>query len=134
MPEISLKILSKDYRVMCRTGQEDRLLAMGKEVEKIASSLRASSMVLSEEKIFLLISLKLADHLHDLQQSIQEQHANSEETVSSEISEETLIQAHKDMNDVIEYITDLILNATDSIERITKQTNMIDIPDRSVTI
>ena len=58
---IKIEVNSKYYPISCKIGEEERVLASGKLLSEIVSTLDDKENKISESKIFLMAALILAD-------------------------------------------------------------------------
>ena len=65
MAEVELTIAGRNYRVACRTGEEDTLRAAGMLVDAKSKEALAGLGTLSESRLLLFASLLLADQIVD---------------------------------------------------------------------
>jgi cell division protein ZapA len=72
MPEVCIRICERDYRLVCGEGQENKLAKLAREIDQKASGLLHSFPLLPEAKLFLMVSLMLADQLAEAQTNIED--------------------------------------------------------------
>ena len=60
---VTVRILDKEYRVACKEGEEDELLASARHLDGRMRDIRASGKVIGTERIAVMAALNLA---HDL--------------------------------------------------------------------
>ena len=58
---VKIEVNSKYYPISCKTGEEDRVIASGKLLSEIISTLVNKENKISESKILLMAALILAD-------------------------------------------------------------------------
>jgi cell division protein ZapA len=66
MAQVTVKINGYSYTVGCEDGQEPHLLAMAEQVENRVDSIKAIGGNSGEARQLVLVSLLMADELHDL--------------------------------------------------------------------
>ena len=66
MTKVTVSVNGNNYEVACENGQEKHLLELTKMVEEHCSKLVGSLGDVSNAQLMLLVSLTLADELHDL--------------------------------------------------------------------
>ena len=98
---VKIEVNSKFYPISCKIGEEDRVIASGKLLSEIISTLDDKENKISESKVLLMAALILAD------KNIR----NSSET------SETVSQSIPDLNDIISWLEKLNLNFK-NIERL----------------
>ena len=74
---VKIEVNSKFYPISCKIGEEDRVIASGKLLSEIISTLDDNENKISESKILLMAALILAD------KNLRNTHATSE-TISKE--------------------------------------------------
>lgn len=70
MAQVTVKINGYAYTVGCEDGQEPHLLAMAEQVEKRVDSIKAIGGNSGEARLLVLVSLLMADELHDLRMEV----------------------------------------------------------------
>ena len=58
---VKIEVNSKFYPISCKIGEEDRVIASGKLLSEIISTLDDKENIISESKILLMAALILAD-------------------------------------------------------------------------
>lgn len=86
MAEIKLNINGRQYDMACDDGQEARVEALAAYIDRKMKHISSSGAAHSENHLFMLVSLLLADELFDLKEGIAPQNTNSE-TLSAEDEE-----------------------------------------------
>tara|TARA_Y100000589_G_scaffold197385_1_gene186484 strand:- start:253 stop:579 length:327 start_codon:yes stop_codon:yes gene_type:complete len=83
---IKIEVNGKFYPISCKVGEEDRVIASGKLLSEIISTLDDQENKISESKILLMASLILADknlrNATDVEESKSEMGYNLNEVVS----------------------------------------------------
>ena len=98
---VKIEVNGKTYPISCKIGEEERLIASGKLLSEIISTLDDQDNKISESKILLMAALILADK--NLRNAI-----DNSETVSHEVF---------DLNDVVTWLETLNLKFK-NIERL----------------
>ena len=98
---VKIEVNGKTYPISCKIGEEERLIASGKLLSEIISTLDDQDNKISESKILLMASLILADK--NLRNA-----SNNSESVSHEVF---------DLNDVVTWLEKLNLKFK-NIERL----------------
>ncbi len=98
---VKIDVNGKSYPISCKIGEEERLIASGKLLSEIISTLDDQDNKISESKILLMASLILAD------KNLRNTNDNSE-SVSHEVF---------DLNDVVTWLEKLNLKFK-NIERL----------------
>lgn len=70
MPELTLRIGGRDYTVTCGQGEEEHVRNLGRYVDGKAHELTQALGSLGEGRLFLLVSLMLADEVADLRGTV----------------------------------------------------------------
>lgn len=70
MAQVTLRINGYAYTIGCRDGEEQHLVAMGREVEKRIDMIKASAGQSGEARMLVMASLLMADELHELQHKL----------------------------------------------------------------
>lgn len=66
MAQVTLRINGYAYTIGCRDGEEQHLMAMGREVEQRIDSVKSSAGQSGEARMLVMAGLLMADELHDL--------------------------------------------------------------------
>jgi cell division protein ZapA len=74
LAQVTVKINGYSYTVGCEDGQEEHLLAMSGEVENRIASIKALGGNSGEARELVLVSLLMADELHDLRIELDQAH------------------------------------------------------------
>ena len=90
---IRIEVNSKSYPISCKIGEEDRVIASGKLLSEIISTLDDKENKISESKIFLMAALILAD------KNLRNTNENNE----------TISKKNLDLNEVILWLEKLNL-------------------------
>ena len=98
---VKIEVNSKYYPISCKIGEEDRVIASGKLLSEIISTLDDKENKISESKILLMAALILAD------KNLRNSNENSE-TISKE---------NLDLNEVVLWLEKLNLKFK-NIERL----------------
>ena len=98
---VKIEVNSKFYPISCKIGEEDRVIASGKLLSEIISTLDDNENKISESKIFLMAALILAD------KNIRNTHENSE----------TIAKEEPDLHEVVLWLEKLNLKFK-NIERL----------------
>ena len=98
---VKIAVNGKFYPVSCKVGEEDRVLASGKFLSEIISSLDNQDNKISESKVLLMAALILAD------KNLRNTHATSE----------TIAQEEPDLHEVVLWLEKLNLKFK-NIERL----------------
>jgi cell division protein ZapA len=69
MAHVSLTIAGRSYRVGCESGEEDRVRALGHEVDRCARAIGDGTGVVAEGLLLVLAGLTLADELDEARAS-----------------------------------------------------------------
>lgn len=72
MGEVNLSILGKPYAIACDAGQEARVAALGKYLDARLREIGKSGAATNEEHLLVLVSLMLADELHEVQAELDD--------------------------------------------------------------
>jgi cell division protein ZapA len=70
MAQVTLRINGYAYTIGCRDGEEQHLLAMGREVERRIETIKANAGQSGEARMLVMAGLLMADELHELQQRL----------------------------------------------------------------
>ena len=98
---VKIEVNSKSYPISCKIGEEDRVIASGKLLSEIISTLDVNENKISESKILLMAALILAD-----------KNLRSKAETNETVSQETL-----DLNDIVSWLEKLNLKFK-NIERL----------------
>ncbi len=78
MPQVSVNINCRSYRIACETGQEAHLTKLAEFVDKRVSDLVAAVGQIGDTRLMVMTSLLIADELSDLEaelETLREGHA-----------------------------------------------------------
>ena len=70
MAQVTLRINGYAYTIGCRDGEEQHLVAMGREVEQRIDTIKSSAGQSGEARMLVMASLLMADELHELKQQL----------------------------------------------------------------
>ena len=98
---VKIEVNSKYYPISCKIGEEDRVIASGKLLSEIISTLDDKENKISESKILLMAALILADR------NLREKSETNE----------TALQETSDLNDFVSWLDKLNLKFK-NIERL----------------
>ena len=98
---VKIEVNNKFYPISCKIGEEDRVIASGKLLSEIISTLDDNENKISESKILLMAALILAD------KNLRNTHATSE----------TIVQEEPDLHEVVLWLEKLNLKFK-NIERL----------------
>ena len=83
---VKIEVNSKFYPISCKIGEEDRVIASGKLLSEIISTLDDKENKISESKILLMAALILADknlrNTNEISETISKEDADLHEVVS----------------------------------------------------
>jgi cell division protein ZapA len=71
MPELTVEVAGKSYRLGCGEGEERHLLALAARVDGEAARLGTSLGTVSEGRLMLMSALMLADRLSETEAALQ---------------------------------------------------------------
>lgn len=71
MPEVTVEVAGKSYRLGCGEGEEQHLLALAARVDGEAARLGGSLGQVSEGRLMLMSALMLADRLSETEAALQ---------------------------------------------------------------
>ena len=82
---VKIEVNSKFYPISCKIGEEDRVIASGKLLSEIISTLDVNENKISESKILLMAALILADknlrNTHETSETIAKEEPDLHEVV-----------------------------------------------------
>ena len=82
---VKIEVNSKYYPISCKIGEEDRVIASGKFLSEIISTLDDNENKISESKILLMAALILADknlrNIHETSETIAKEEPDLHEVV-----------------------------------------------------
>ncbi|HUB46302.1 MAG TPA: cell division protein ZapA [Acetobacteraceae bacterium] len=70
MAQVTLRINGYAYTIGCRDGEEQHLVAMGREVEQRIDTIKSSAGQSGEARMLVMASLLMADELHELREKL----------------------------------------------------------------
>jgi len=70
MAQVTLRINGYAYTIGCRDGEEQHLIAMGREVEKRIETIRASAGPSGEARMLVMAGLLMADEIFELERRL----------------------------------------------------------------
>ncbi|MEM9060732.1 MAG: cell division protein ZapA [Pseudomonadota bacterium] len=71
MPEVSVEVAGRSYRVGCGDGEEARVAELGKRIDREAMDLSSQMGAVSETRLLLMTSLMLADKLAETEDALR---------------------------------------------------------------
>ena len=82
---VKIEVNNKFYPISCKIGEEDRVIASGKLLSEIISTLDVNENKISESKILLMAALILADknlrNTHETSETIPKEEPDLQEVV-----------------------------------------------------
>ena len=72
MADVSLTINGRNYSISCDDGQERRVMELGSFIDKRLREIARGAGAVSEQHLFVLTSLLMADELFDLRERSEE--------------------------------------------------------------
>jgi len=85
---VSIKILNKEYRINCPTGEEESLIKSANYVEEKMREVRTSGKIVSLDRLAIMAALNIAHELVSLQEQL-------ENTVTNPTEQATQINHHE---------------------------------------
>jgi len=70
MAQVTLRINGYAYTIGCRDGEEQHLLAMGREVDQRIDTIKSSAGQSGEARMLVMAGLLMADELHELKHKL----------------------------------------------------------------
>ena len=70
MAQVTLRINGYAYTIGCRDGEEQHLMAMGREVDQRIESVKSSAGQSGEARMLVMAALLMADDMFDLQNKL----------------------------------------------------------------
>ncbi|MEM6679217.1 MAG: cell division protein ZapA [Pseudomonadota bacterium] len=71
MPEVTIEIAGRSYRVGCGAGEEDHLRALALRLDTEAQKLSRGASTIPEARLLLMTALVIADRLWECQKEIR---------------------------------------------------------------
>ena len=72
MPQVTVEVNGRAYRLSCGEGEQDHVIALSKRVDGHFDSIGASKAPANEGRNMLLAALMVADELHEKEQRLAE--------------------------------------------------------------
>jgi cell division protein ZapA len=117
MPQISVTINDRVYRMACEDGQEEHLMGLARDVDRRVTSLRGKFGEIGDARLVVMAAITIADELADTGQRI----ARLEQDIA------TLLQANdasaNRVKDTEAAMAAAISTAADRIEKLTRELN-----------
>ena len=117
MPQISVTINDRVYRMACEDGQEDHLMGLARDVDRRVTSLRGKFGEIGDARLVVMAAITIADELADTGQRI----ARLEQDIAA------LLQANdaaaKRTQDAETAMAAAIGAAAERIEKLTRELN-----------
>ena len=101
MPEVSIEIAGKQYRVGCGDGEEARVAELGARIDAEASVLAKQMGQISDSRLMLMSALMLADKLTDTEEALGDavtRASEAETAAKAEASEPAPVPAEAAMD------------------------------------
>ncbi|MEL6999399.1 MAG: cell division protein ZapA [Pseudomonadota bacterium] len=71
MPEVSVEVAGRTYRVGCGDGEEARVAELGNRINREATALAGQMGTVSETRLLLMTTLMLADKLAETEEALR---------------------------------------------------------------
>jgi cell division protein ZapA len=115
MPEVSVEVAGRSYRLGCGEGEEHHLLALAARVDGEAARLGTSLGQMNEARLMLMSALMLADRLSETEAALQaaERRAAKAERDARELSG---VEQERETAASIEALADRVEALADRIE------------------
>jgi cell division protein ZapA len=117
MPQISVTINDRVYRMACEDGQEEHLMGLARDVDRRVTSLRGKFGEIGDARLVVMAAITIADELADTGQRI----ARLEQDIAA------LLQANdaaaKRTQDAETAMAAAIGAAAERIEKLTRELN-----------
>lgn len=117
MPQISVTINDRVYRMACEDGQEEHLMGLARDVDRRVTSLRGKFGEIGDARLVVMAAITIADELADTGQRI----ARLEQDIA------TLLQANDDAanrgKDTEATMAAAVSAAAERIEKLTRELN-----------
>ena len=117
MPQISVTINDRVYRMACEDGQEEHLMGLARDVDRRVTSLRGKFGEIGDARLVVMAAITIADELADTGQRI----ARLEQDIA------TLLQANdaaaSRVKDTEATMAAAVSAAADRIEKLTRELN-----------
>ena len=84
MPEVSVSVNGRTYSLACADGEEQRLQALGGEIDQIVRALAGEHGAVGETRLLLMTCLLLADQLDDAQAELEALRGGAEPAAEGE--------------------------------------------------
>lgn len=72
MPEVTLEVAGRNYRVRCGDGEEDQLSRMAGRIDAEAQNLVSATGQMPEGRLMLMTALIMADKLDETERALRE--------------------------------------------------------------
>lgn len=117
MPQISVTINDRVYRMACEDGQEDHLMGLARDVDRRVTGLRGKFGEIGDARLVVMAAITIADELADSGQRI----ARFEQDIAA------LLQANdaaaKRAQDAEAAMASAVSAAAERIEKLTRELN-----------
>lgn len=72
MPEISVDVAGRNYRLICGPGEEEHLTGLARLIDAEASALSRGRQPMANDRLMLMSALMVADRLYEAEKRIEE--------------------------------------------------------------
>ena len=72
MPEISVDVAGRNYRLICGEGEEEHLTGLARLIDAEASQLSRGRQPMANDRLMLMSALMVADRLYEAEKRIEE--------------------------------------------------------------
>jgi cell division protein ZapA len=117
MPQVSVTINGRQFRMACEDGEEAHLLLLAKDLDQRIAELRARFGEIGDARLTVMAALTLADELSDTKEKMQRM-----ETELAALRDASMVSADR-ANNAQAAVAAALNSAAERIETITKWLN-----------
>ncbi|MEO1491871.1 MAG: cell division protein ZapA [Pseudomonadota bacterium] len=99
MPEVTVEVGGRSYRVGCGEGEEDHLIKLASYVDREASKLTKQLGQMSEGRLMLMTALVMADLLSDMRTGIADAEARASDAEARADQAASATATHPEVSD-----------------------------------
>ena len=105
MAQLTVEVGGRSYRLTCDDGQQEHVFALSQRIDALMPKVNASKAPANEARNVLMAAILIADELH----ALEAQQGGTQNRSSTEVAE------------MERAITEMLNNASDQIETVTKE-------------
>jgi len=119
LPEVTINIAHRTYRLAVSSGEETLIQECAEKVDRQITSMKENSHLVSQEQVAVLVALEIA---YEAQKALQDaEKAKEAQEATPEVSVETLSESLKEKEQEIETLKSTVAELQKQLEDASKQ-------------